>query len=71
MVINHRTDMVMLDNFRKECLEAVENAKLSYLTNLGGKLHNPNTSHKLYWNIINTLLNKCKAPYKQFVYYQL
>ena len=53
---------IKLDNFRIECQEAVENAKLSYLTNLGKKLHNPNTSHKCYWKIINTLLNKCKAP---------
>ena len=58
MVINHRTDNVMLDNFRKECLEAVENAKLSLLTNLGRKLHNPKTSHKFYWKIINVKLLK-------------
>ena len=60
MVINQRT-MFRLDNFRKECQEAVENVKLSYLTNLGGKLHNPNTSGKFYWKIINTLLNKRKV----------
>ena len=33
-----------LDNFRKECQEAVEIAKLNYLTNTGNKLNNPNTS---------------------------
>ena len=34
-------DKGRLDNFRKECQEAVENARLSYLTNLGKKLHHP------------------------------
>ena len=59
---NKPEDKVRLDNFRKECQEAVENTKLSYSTNLGKRLHNPNTSHKFYWKIINTLSNKCKAP---------
>ena len=53
---------VRLDNFHKECQEAVENAKLSYLTNLGKKLHNPNTSLKFYQKIINTFLNNYIAP---------
>ena len=52
--INQRTRLydynnkaLRLDNFLKECQEAVENATLSYLTNLGKKLHNPNnSSHK-------------------------
>ena len=30
-------DIVRLDNFRKECQEAVENAKLTYLANMGKK----------------------------------
>ena len=55
-------DKVRLDNFRKECQEAVENAKLNYLTNMGNKLNNPNTSQKAYWKIINKVMNKCKAP---------
>ena len=55
-------DKVRLDNFRKECQEAVENAKLNYLTNMGNKLNNPNTSQKSYWKIINKVMNKCKAP---------
>ena len=58
----YKPEDVRLDNFRKECQEVAEKAKLSYLTNLGKKFHNPNTSHKFYWKIINTLLNKCKAP---------
>ena len=55
-------DKVKLDNFRKECQEAVENTKLTYLTNMGNKLNNPNTSQKAYWKIINKVTNKCKAP---------
>ena len=55
-------DKVKLDNFRKEWQEAVENAKLTYLANMGKKLNNPNTSQKSYWKIINKVMNKCKAP---------
>ena len=33
-----------LDTFRSECQLAVDNAKLSYLTNLGSKGNDPNTS---------------------------
>ena len=55
-------DKVRLDNFRKECQEAVENATLTYLTNMGKNLNNPNTSQKSYWKIINKVMNKCKAP---------
>ena len=55
-------EKVRLDNFCKECQEAVENAKLTYLANMGKKLNNPNTSQKSYWKIINKVMNKCKAP---------
>ena len=55
-------DKVRLDNFRNECQEAVTTAKLTYLTNLGNKLNNPNTNQKSYWKIINKVMNKCKAP---------
>ena len=48
---------VRLDNFRIECQQAVENAKLSYLTNLGNKVNDPNTSQKTYWKIINNVMN--------------
>ena len=39
-------DRVWLDAFSIECQEAVETAKLSYLTNLGNKVNNPKTSKK-------------------------
>ena len=55
-------EKVRFDNFRKECQEAVEIAKLTYLTNMGNKLNNPNTSQKTYWKIINKVMNKCKVP---------
>ena len=34
-------DKARLEIFRMECQEAVEIAKLSYLTNMGKKLNNP------------------------------
>ena len=41
-------DKVRLDAFRIECQQAVETAKLSYLTNLGNKVNRPGTSQKSY-----------------------
>ena len=46
-------DKTRLDTLRNECHQAVEKAKLSYLTNLGNKVNDPNTSQKSYWKIIN------------------
>ena len=57
-----RQDKARLDSFRSECQLAVENAKLSYLTNLGNKVNDPNTSQNAYWKIINRVMNKCRAP---------
>ena len=54
-------DKIRLDAFRIECQQAVETAKLSYLTNLGNKVNNPGTSQKSYWKIINRVMNKCRA----------
>ena len=50
--------MLFVLNVRKQ----LKMAKLSYLTNLGDKLNNPNTSQKSYWKIINRVMNKCRAP---------
>ena len=55
-------DKFRLDAFRIECQQAVETAKLSYLTNLGNKVNNPGISPKSYWKIINRVMNKCRAP---------
>ena len=48
--------------FHIECQKAVETAKLSYLRNMGNKLGNPGTSQKSYWEIINRVVNKGRAP---------
>ena len=37
-------------------------AKLTYLKNLGNKMHDKHTSQKLYWKIIQKVMNKCRAP---------
>ena len=55
-------DKARLESFRRECHEAVEAAKQSYLQNLGNKVNDPNTSQKSYWKIINKIMNKCRAP---------
>ena len=49
-------DKTRLDAFRIECQQAVESAKLAYLTNLGNKVNDPNTSQKSYWKIINRVI---------------
>ena len=51
-------DKVRLDAFRLECQNAVETAKLSYLTNIGNTVNNPCTSQKSYWKIVNRLMDK-------------
>ena len=48
MVINQSPeDKVRLENFGKECQEAVESTKLTYKTNMGSRLNNPNTHQNL------------------------
>ena len=55
-------DKLRLENFRQECKEAVESAKMSYLNNLGKKLNDPGTPQKCYWKIIHRVMNKSRAP---------
>ena len=55
-------DKIRLDNFRIECQKAVESAKNLYLQNLGNKLNDLNTSKKIYWKILNKVMNRSKAP---------
>ena len=50
-------DKVRLATFRTECHQVVEDAKLSYLANLGNKANDSSTSQKLYWKIINRVMN--------------
>ena len=51
-----------MDNLRLECQQAVEDAKHAYMTNLGIKLHNQYTNGKMFWKIVNKVINKSKAP---------
>ena len=55
-------DKLRLNAFRVECQQAVEMAKLTYLKNLGNKANDPHTSQKVYWKIIQKVMNKCRAP---------
>ena len=57
-----QNDKIRLENFRLECQQAVQNAKNAYLRNLGCKLHNNHTSGKIYWKILNKVINRSKAP---------
>ena len=55
-------DKIRLESFRTECKEAVESAKLSYLSNLGYKLNEPGKTSKKYWKFIHRVMKKCRAP---------
>ena len=35
---------------------------MTYLKGLGNKLHNPKTSQKSYWKIINSVMNNSRTP---------
>ena len=51
-----------IDAFRIECQQAVETAKLPYLTNLANKVNNPGTSQNSYRKVVNRVTNKYRAP---------
>ena len=53
-------DKVRVDNIRDECFQAITTSKNNYLKSLGNKLIDKATGPKTYWNIINSLVNKCK-----------
>ncbi len=40
----------------------IEDAKDKYFTKIGRTLSNPETGKKLYWSLINKILNKAKIP---------
>ena len=52
-----REDRDSLDNFRMECQQAVQSAKLTYSQNIGNKANDPRTSQKSYWKIIKRVIN--------------
>ena len=55
-------DKVRLDNFRDECKEAIDSAKILYLNNLSSRLNCSDTTPKNYWKIIHRVMNKSRAP---------
>ena len=55
-------DKIKLQAPREECKNAVETSRLSYLTNLGKKVNDSTNSKKYYWNVINRVINKGRAP---------
>ena len=55
-------DKQRLDTFRVECKVAVEQAKSTYIMNLGNKLNDSDTSPKTYWKIIKRVMNRSKFP---------
>ena len=40
----------------------IEDAKEKYLTKIGRTLSDPETGRKIYWSLINKILNKAKIP---------
>ena len=56
-------DKNRLDTFRTECHLAVENAKLTYLENLGNKVNDPSTSKVLLedYKSSDEQMNKCRT----------
>ena len=46
-------DKIRVDLYNKECKNAAEFAKQSYLRNLSSKLNDSNVSKKSYWKIPN------------------
>ena len=60
--ITKKNDRIRLNIFRNECQGNIESAKFSYFSNLGNKLVKSDTKPKACWKIINSLLNKSRAP---------
>ena len=40
----------------------MEDAKQKYFAKVGRTLSNPSTGSKLYWSLVNKMLNKAKIP---------
>ena len=55
-------DKIRVEVFRQECNTAIKKSNEEYLSNIGNKLTNPDTCQKLYWKLINRVMNRCKAP---------
>ena len=55
-------DKILLNEFTSSCFDLISTTKTSYFLNLGNKLNNTSTSPKVYWSILNRLMNKIKIP---------
>ena len=55
-------DKILLDDFTSSCYELISTTKSSYFLKLGNKLNDTSTSPKVYWSILNRLMNKIKIP---------
>ena len=63
--VNHgckSEDKVRVDNFRKECFEAINKSKEQYFKTTGLKLADSQSSPKTYWTILKKLVNKTHMP---------
>ena len=53
--------IIPVETFRQECNIAIKKSNEEYFSNIGNKLANPDTCQKLYWKLINRVMNRCKA----------
>ena len=51
-----------ITNMISQGSKLIEDAKDKYFTKIGRTLSNPDTGKKLYWSLINKILNKAKIP---------
>ena len=51
-----------IQNMITEGSKLVEDAKQKYFAKIGRTLSNPSTGSKLYWSLVNKMLNKAKIP---------
>ena len=49
-----------IQNMTTEGSKLVEDAKQKYFAKIGDTLSNPSTGSKLYWSLVNKMLNKAK-----------
>ena len=55
-------DKMRFDTVCKECNKTIEKAKENYLQQVGLDLADPQVGQKIYWKIVNIIMNKCKPP---------
>ena len=55
-------DYILLRNASSISSNLIKKAKENFYASQGNKLNDPNISHKKYWTILNSFLNKKKVP---------